>query len=385
MIGSLVGRLPGGMIPLSLLMSVRAEHLAWTGALAAMYLGAGAVSGPVLGRLIDRLGTQVVLPAANTVSALAMLCLAFGVINHAALAVGLILAAGAIAPPLDATTRALWPVTMPSRRHLHVVLALDTASQEMIYVMGPLAAAGITTAASARLAFIACALASTLGTVLIIRTPPARRRPVSPRYDWIGPLRSVRLRLVCLAMLCAGGPMGAITVVAVRAAARLDTASLSSVLPAALSVGAVTGGLAYGRRAWLTSPLVQLAWLASLFAAGWLLPLAASSATALTIATVAPGLVMAPMISAAYLSASTLAPAGHATETTALVTSSLGIGCALGTAAAGVFASDLFLPAAAAAAAVTAATASARPRSRPHHLAGGHHEHADSHNRSRSA
>ncbi|WP_329460548.1 MFS transporter [Streptomyces sp. NBC_01497] len=354
--GSLIGRLPGAMIPLALLRAEPSHGIAFASVLASLYLLSAAVGGPLVSRLVDRYEPRWVLSATSAVSSLALLALVCG--RQQTIVGGAVLIAGALAPPLDATVRALWPTLTPSGHHLRRMLALDTSAQELLYIAGPLLVATPALAAGAGMAFVADAVLSMLGTALVLTAVPARRLAASrTAVQRTGPLRSADIRLLCLAMVCAGGPIGAVTVIALRAANHIEAPALASALPAALSVGAVVGGLLHGRRTWQAHPLQQLTVLCSLFALGWLPFSVAHDPLGITATTFLAGLAMAPLISGAYLAATELAPPGHSAETNALVASALGIGCALGTATAGIISSTLQLPAAAA-----AATAAARRR-----------------------
>ncbi|MEU9168623.1 MFS transporter [Streptomyces sp. NPDC048420] len=364
--GALIGRLPTGMAPLAILLGTDhgAEDGSTAGLLAAVYLVANAIGGPLSARLVDRHGPRHVFPVGAALSSTAFLALATGP-GEVGWAVAAVTVAGTTRPPLDAALRTLWGAKgmMPSPAHQRVALALDSGTQELIYIVGPLLVATIVTATSASWALVATAAVGALGTALFVSTPVSRAHHANSqpaRPDWLGPIRSVRLRVLYAAMACAGVTIGALTPVAVEAADRLGAPGLSGGLPAALSCGAVLGGLAYGARSWSGSTADHLIVLSAVFAAGWIpLTIAGNPATVLSSA-VLPGLAMAPLLGAAFVMTSALAPSGHTTEAHALLVAFLDIGCAIGTAAAGLTHTQLLLPAGAAAAALTLATARRR-------------------------
>ncbi|MGW3308109.1 MFS transporter [Streptomyces sp. NPDC001073] len=363
LVGTLVGRLPTGMAPLAILL-LTAPGLGYgrAAALAALYPVANAVGGPVLGRLVDRCGQTTVLTAGAVLSGAAFLALGLG---GPLWLVAAVLSAGGSRPPLDPALRALWAKGMPSREHTRVALALESAVQELIYVVGPLTVAGIAATVSAYCAVALTAALGAMGTVLVITSPPSRVWTAGhrARADWLGPLRSGHLRLLYLAMLCVGVPMGALTPLAVDAAARFDDPELSGALPAALSVSAFFGGLVYGRRAWSGTTSRHLLVLSGGFTAGWLLMPGAVNTTTVLAAVLVPGLFMAPLLGAANLAASAAAPVGTLTEANALLVAALDVGSALGIAAAGLAPTTAVLPAGAAAATVLLAAARYRIRS----------------------
>ncbi|WP_432137200.1 MFS transporter [Streptomyces sp. bgisy154] len=342
LISTLMGRLPSGMAPLAIVLTGPDDRgYGSAGMLAAVYLLANAAGGPPLGRLIDRLGQTRVL----TVSALvAGAGFALILVDDAQMLGAVV--AGLSRPPLDATLRCLWKPLMPSREHERVALSLDAATQELIYIAGPLLAAAVAWATSAQWALLATAAVGLSGTLLVVTSPPSRAwRPTPRTADWLGPLRAVGLRRLYAAMVCAGVPMGAIVPVAVQTADRWQAPGLAGALPAVVSVGAAIGGLVYGTRSWPGSASGHLTVLCAVWAAGWLPLLAATGPATAVAAGLLPGAAMAPLLSAAYLITGHLAPDGTTTEAGALLVAALDIGCAVGTAAAGTDLGLLLLPA----------------------------------------
>ncbi|MFF1680751.1 MFS transporter [Streptomyces sp. NPDC058256] len=356
--GTLIGRMPTAMAPLAIVLIAARDGYALAGSLTALYLLANAAGGPLSGRLVDRYGQTRTLTTGALVSGAGFLMLAAAGTSHHGVAAGCVLIAGAAKPPLDAALRTLWAALMPTRDHERVALSLDAATQETIFIGGPLLVVGIAEAASARWALLATAAVGLTGTMMVVSAPPSRSwKPAPQRADWLGPLRSPSLRVLYLAMACAGVPMGALTPLAVQAADRLHDTGLSGTLPAAVSVGALLGGLAYGARSWPGTTAQHLLVLCGGFTVGWLPLLAAGTPTAALTAGILSGLVMAPLLSAAYLQTSALAPAGSATEASALLIAALDIGCAAGTAAAGIATTSALLPAGGGAACLVLLTA----------------------------
>ncbi|MFK0154258.1 MFS transporter [Streptomyces sp. NPDC090493] len=326
---TLIGRLPSGMAPLAVVLVGLDGGYRTVGALAACYLLANAAGGPVLGRLVDRWGQTGVLTVSVLIATagFALILVKDGQVLGAAIA-------GFARPPLDATQRSLFRSLMPDREHERVALALDASAQELVYIVGPLTVGVVAWVASAQVALVATGVIGLAGTLLVVASPPSRAwRPTRRAADWLGPLRSTGLRRLYAAMACAGVPMGAITPVAVRMSDRLQAPGLAGLLPAALSVGAVVGGIVYGARMWPGPVYGHLMVLCAVWAAGWLPLLAAASPLTAVAACLVPGAAMAPLLSAAYLLIAHSAPQGMATEAAALLVAALDIGCAAGTAA----------------------------------------------------
>ncbi|MFJ9893620.1 MFS transporter [Streptomyces sp. NPDC091280] len=355
--GTLIGRMPNAMAPLAIvLVSSDRSGAVVSATLAAVYLLGSAAGGPLIGRLVDRFGQPRPFATAAMVSGAALVVVAEGprqlpwpwVLAGVAVA-------GAAKPPLESGLRALFGTAhgMPTREHQRTVLALDAASQEVIYVLGPLLVAGISMTLSPSAALLTTAALGMAGTALVVTAAPSRSWSTEQRRaDWLGPVRSPRLRALYLAMVGAGIPIGALTPLSVDRGAAFGAPWLSGALPAVLSASAVVGGLAYGSRPWPGTASRHVSVLAVASAAGWLpIVWAGTPATALA-ATALPGLVMAPLLASAFLVTGHLAPPGTTTEAHALLVAALDMGCAGGAAAAGLAPTLALLPLGAASAAL---------------------------------
>ncbi|WP_329529522.1 MFS transporter [Streptomyces sp. NBC_01462] len=348
--GTLVGRLPNGMAPLAIVLAGAHTYGTVGGAaLAALYLLASAVGGPLIGRQTDCHGQSTTFTVSGLVSGAALVAVAVGSSRLWQVAAAVVVAGG-LKPPLEAGLRSLWGTgpgsVMPTRAHQRTALALDAASQELIYIAGPVIVADIALAASPSAALLVTAGLGITGTALVVTTGASRSwTPVDDRSrDWLGPLRSPHLRILYAAMACIGVPIGAITPLAINTGTRYDASWLVGGLPAVLSAGALLGGLAYGSRPWPGTAPRQLSALAALFSAGWLAVSVSGGPATVFAATAGAGLFMAPLLAAAFGVTGALAPRGTVTEAQALLVAALDVGCGLGTAADSLL-HPLFLPA----------------------------------------
>ncbi|MFD7908572.1 MFS transporter [Kitasatospora sp. NPDC059747] len=349
--GTLIGRLPTGMAPIAILLLVRAEHgpLALAGLFGALYGLAAAVGQPVLGRLVDRHGqTRILVPATIAASAAFLLLPCTGPARHPVLAALAVVVAGLSTPPLEAGLRALWPVLLPDQDRQRAALALDSSTQGLVFVAGPLVAAGFAAGAGAPAALVATAALGLLGTGLVVTAEPSRTWvPTTPggRVHWMGPLRVPGLRVLFAALIGTGVALGAVNVLALSAAERHHAGWLAGVMPAALSLGSMLGGLAYGRHAWPGAPSRHLVAASIGFAAGWL-PLLPDPAPAVAVlGAVLPGTFLAPLLTASFLTVDRLAPEGENTEAFAWLIACIGVGQAVGTALASLATAPLLVAA----------------------------------------
>jgi predicted MFS family arabinose efflux permease len=142
---ALIGRIPDSIAATCIVIlarSVTGSHS--TPGLAAGAFGIGtAVSAPLAGRAVDRLGQRQVMPllAVAFGAALTALALTAAHLGTAGLVV-LAAAAGMTRPPIEAGLRAQWPRLVPASR-LDAAYALDSTLQELIWIGGPLLLAAL--------------------------------------------------------------------------------------------------------------------------------------------------------------------------------------------------------------------------------------------------
>jgi predicted MFS family arabinose efflux permease len=331
-----LGALPVGMVPLGIILLLRAHGRSY--ALAGIADGAYALGlaamAPVLGRLIDRVGmARVLTPLALLFPGL-LVAVAFAGSGGApaAVTVALALACGATMPPLGACMRSLWPTLIPSPQLRQTAFAIDAVLQEMAFVLGPPLLALLVTLASPRAALFAAAGAGGLGSA-VFASRARRRHTRAPRGG--GALRSPRVRRLLLMSMVLGGSFGA-TEVAMPAFCELHGARASAgLILAALALGSATGGVIFGAR----TPRVPVPrrLLVALAAYGVLLVplLAAPSIPLMALLAFVAGMPIAPVFAGAYLLLDRFSVAGAATETFAWNTTCIYLGASIGTALGG--------------------------------------------------
>jgi MFS family permease len=366
---SLVARLPIGMTGLALVLLVRDAGHSYTaaGVVVGAYSLAGAATVPVFGRLVDRVGQpSVLVPLALLFPAalLGVIALAESGRPPAALVAAAALA-GAALPPVAACIRALWPALLPHPELANTAYAFEASVQELFFIAGPLIVA-LLAAVSPAAAVGASAAFGALGTLAFAATPSVRRwrgqarRGVGP----LGALATPGVRTVLGASACMGLSFGAIEVAVPAAAEAEGSRAAAGIVLAAFSLGSLVGGVALGAAPAARRPSVRYAAALAAYAAGLLLPLAASGIPALAVLFFVAGLAIAPAFAGAYGLTSALAEPGTATEAFAWISTSVVGGVAAGTAFGGAVVERLgvapALGLAAGAAAVAAVTTAAR-------------------------
>ncbi|XVQ12496.1 MFS transporter [Spirillospora sp. CA-255316] len=336
--GTLLGRLPNGMGMLAVVLHVRSEGGGYplAGTLAAVFGLAMAAGQPVLGRAMDRFGQSRVLLPAAWLSAAGFGLLALTGADPLPVTAAAVILAGFATPPLEAGLRALWTLVLPGPAEVKAAYALDAAAQEILFTAGPLlvvAAAAVNT----ETALLLTGALGVAGTLVVTTSAPSRAWRGEPRAsDWAGPLRAPGLRVLFTALTCAGIALGVYAVAVVAYAERARDDMASGLLLAAMSGGALVGGLVYGARSWPGEEHRRFAWLMAALAAGYLPLVWAPALPVMSVLAFASGLFLAPMLACSFTLVDRLAPSGTVTEAFAWVVAAFGVGGAIGSAAAGI-------------------------------------------------
>lgn len=318
LVGSILGRLPSGMYSLAILLFMHARSGSFLEAGVAMgaFTLAGAVGGPALGALVDRVGqTRVLAPSAVGQAGALLALVALGRAHAPTLALVAVTAlAGACQPPLAGCVRALWSQVTGDADALDAAYALDATSQEVIWTVGPLLV-GVATLASPDGGVLLCAAITLCGTAYFAAsslssgwhgTPSERRHR--------GALASHGLRALLCTVALSGVVIGAVEVGLPALAVEQGARWAAGPLLALFSMGSMAGGLVYAARSWRgeVGPRYRGLLLAMTVAVA---PLAAVHVLAGAFAlSVIAGLGLAPMLSAQFSLVGSLASASAATE-----------------------------------------------------------------------
>jgi len=255
LVSSLVARLPSGMYSLAVLLLVHASTGSFLAAGLAVgaFTLAGAVAGPALGALVDRVGqTRVLLPvAAGQASLLLALALLARKGAPVAAIVGLAALAGAMQPPIAGCTRALWSRLAVEEEALQTAYALDATSQELIWTLGPLLIGATAALLSPAAAVGLCALTTFGGTLLFATSSVSRNWRGGPGgHSSKTALASPGLVVLLATVLLAGVVIGAVEVGLPALAVQHGSHWAAGPLLALFSVGSMAGGLLYSARTW---------------------------------------------------------------------------------------------------------------------------------------
>lgn len=303
---ALVGRLPQGMAVLAILLLVRQATGSYAAAGVAVGAGAlaSAVGGPLLGRLIDRLGRRMVLgPAAATQAALYVLLVLAAQDRAGALPlIACSAAAGAVAPPISTVVRTLLGDLYDDTPTRETAYALEAIAQETIWIAGPLLITVVLALSSPKIAVLMLGAIVLGGTLLFMRSPLLDRAPHheehhgSPRSA----LASIDLRWLLVPTALMGFAIGSVEVGIPSLALHDGSRTASGFLLALWSLGSMIGGVRYSSTRWRSTLGSRYGMLLTANCAFIVPLLIANSIGVAGVCAVIAGLAIAPIFSCQY-------------------------------------------------------------------------------------
>jgi len=338
---ALVGRFPFAIVGLSIVLLMRREAYGYAdiGITLAAESVAIALTAAFIGRLADRTGrTRVILILGVATSVLlagetaAILAKA----PVAAVAVGAALQ-GATIPPISASMRALWGRLVAPERVMSAY-AFDAVQLELVFVIGPLVAAGIATALTPAVGLFLCAGLYLLASIGFATAPAVRAAPpdeTSAPRTRAGALGSPGIRTLAALGLLTAVSYGAIDVALPAFTESEGSRAAAGPLLTMWAFGSLLGGLWYGSVSWRAPLERRLLILVGILALG-AAPLAfAGSIPVMAVLLLLTGLAIAPMATTEFALIDRLAPAGMSTEAYSWQIVAGAVGFGLGAAIAG--------------------------------------------------
>ncbi|MEU2063875.1 MFS transporter [Streptomyces sp. NPDC013455] len=342
---ALTARLSYGTVALAVLLSVtRATgSYAVSGAVLSLFGATTVFLMPLRASLIDRHGARRALLPLSVLHGTLLCALAALTWRPGAPAPAIATAAalaGACAPPLGPTMRAVWSELIGDRDLLRRAYSLDGVAEELLFVSGPALVGALVGVAPPAAAILLGAALNVCGTCVFVTSPalPGPRPAPAGRGR-----RAVRGLLPPVAVaLGVGLALSAVELLVMAFAAErsYDTALVPWVL-GALSAGSALGGLVTGAVRWRTGTRVRL-WR---FAAGLGVVLApaglAPGLWTLTGAMALAGAFIAPALTTAYLLADETASEDTRTQAGAWVNTAVNAGSSAGALLAGLLVARL--------------------------------------------
>jgi MFS family permease len=343
-IGAVIDRVPIAGMSLAMILRVRIEtgSFAIAGVVEAAFAIATAISLPIQGRLIDRLGQTPILSAALVLNPLALIGLILAAKSGAGAvplaAIGA--ASGATQAATGSAMRTLWSTLIPDASLRQSAYALDAVSLEVAFIAGPLVTAALVAAGSPTVAVLANVGFATVGTLTftLSRASRAWRGHAGPA-GVAGPLRSRGILALLLVEGAFGVSLGAMEISIIAFTTEEGSSSAAGVLIAVQAAASLAAGLWYGSTHHGTPAAERYPRICLLLALG-LVPLLFTKSIAEAVPLMAiSGFALAPSGTVLYTLVDELAPRGTATEAFTWMITSISGGVALGSALGGVLVS----------------------------------------------
>jgi MFS family permease len=340
MLGTAIDRIPIAGTSLAIILLVRGEtgSFAIAGAVEAAFAIATAISLPVQGRLIDRLGQTRILAAAAVLNPIALIGLILAATSGAGTVslVALGAACGASQAATGSAMRALWSSLIPEQSLRQSAYALDAVSLEVAFIVGPLVTAALIAAGSPTLAVLANAGFAAFGTLTFLLSRASRSwHGGSAVANWAGPLRSRGILALLAIEVAFGVSLGAMEISITAFATHEGSSSMAGVLIAFQAAASLAAGLWYGSRHHDAPPGERYPRICLLLAVG-LVPLLFTTSIAEAIPLmIVSGFALAPAGTVLYGLIDELAPEGTATEAFTWMVTAISSGVAAGSALGG--------------------------------------------------
>lgn len=355
-----LARFPMSMVGISTILTVQSLYGNYTsaGGVSAALVVATAVGAPVLARLVDARGQSRVMLPAVLGSALGMV----GMITAAGLRaplwvlVALALVAGGLGGSMGSLVRSRWTTVLDSPDDIHTAFSLEAALDEVVFVVGPVAATALCTSAALPVTsgWVA-ALCLHLGGGLWLLSqratePPAHgpgpasalSRPRRSQGRANGPARTATSALrhgavlaVVAVFLGSGALFGANDVTAVAFATEQGRPSSSGLVLAAWALGSLSAALVYGSRTWAWPMWRQFLVGVLALALGASTFILASSVPVLMVLMLVTGMAIAPTVTVGNHIVQAVTPRDQLTEGLTWVGTAMNVGVSLGSLLAG--------------------------------------------------
>jgi MFS family permease len=336
-VAGFVGRVPMAMMTIAILLVVRHRTGSYglAGAASAAHTLTQAAMTPLVGRLVDRFGQSVILPRLLAIFLGGIVILTVAAAAHAP--VGVLFAgavvAGAGQLPYPSLVRARWTYLLASNTQLSTALALESAADEAIFIIGPV----VVTALSAWNPLIAPILAGGLalaGTVGFVGARASEPPPFAAESG-SGAWRIPAMWVLIASSVLIGVVFGNVEVAMIAFAQRHGASGLAGLLLGIVAFGSMGAGLWYGARQWRLDIAVRYRLSLATLAVGSLPALAAMTLWQLAPAALLIGVSIAPTLIASSGLVARVVPASSRTEGFTWQSTGINVGVAAGAALGG--------------------------------------------------
>ncbi|QPK94078.1 MFS transporter [Actinomyces sp. zg-332] len=251
-----ITRFPMSMVNISIILLISTLYKSYSiaGQVAAVTTVAYAIFVPWLSRLVDRYGQRKVMLPAILISSLNLLLLAFSAMFLLSPWVLNLFSAiaGASSGSIGALIRSRWAKTVQNPKQLHTAYALESAVDEVVYVIGPIIATVLTTSVYPPAGLVVAVFFNITGGIWLFSQKSTEPKLVKLEkgVKQKSLLRIKAISALAIIYLCAGTMFGLCDVVVVAFAEELGAKSYSGIVLAIFACGSMLGALIYGARHW---------------------------------------------------------------------------------------------------------------------------------------
>jgi MFS family permease len=254
-VAGIVGRMPISMLGLGIVILIARESGSYglAGAVSGVAVIAGALTGPIQGRLVDRWGQRLLILVGTMLCTVGLAGLLVAVRADAPswLLYVISFVAGGTRPQVGTFVRARWTHLLGRGRALQTAFALEAVGDEVVFIVGPVLVTALATQISP---YAALGAAGALGlgggvwlAALRASDPPGRGASDGNEK---APLPWLSLLLLSIIGLGLGATLGSAEVVTVAFTAAEGQPGMSGVVLAVWALGSLLAGLWYGSVHW---------------------------------------------------------------------------------------------------------------------------------------
>jgi MFS family permease len=326
------------MAPIGIVATLSQTHGEYwlAGAVSATYAFINAILSPQLSRFIDRFGQTKVAVPTTTLAAIAFAVLMVAANRH--WPIWILFAAAVVAalmPNMPAMVRARWTEIFRDRPELNTAFAFESAGDELVYILGASISVGLSVALFPEAGVVASTALLAAGTAAFLaqRSTEPPVGSATTAAGWAIRLRSVQI--ITLALIAVGAMFATTEVVVVALTRAFGQPDAATLVIGVYALGSFAVGLILGAFSPQMRLERQLLLTVGVIAATSLPLLSANGVASLGLAVFVSGIAIAPTFISAFGLIERRVPPSMLTEGVTWVTTGIGIGMALGSAAAG--------------------------------------------------
>lgn len=336
-----LARLPMSMVGIAIVLAVPEVYGTYTlaGQITAVYVIVHAIAAPLLAHLVDRYGQARVMDPALQVAGVGIIgtTAAIALAAPPAWVFAGAVVAGASIGSVGALVRARWTYVLREPGPIHTAYSLESALDEFVFIVGPVVATVLSTSVSPTAGLWLPAAAVLIGGRLLLSQratePPVIRRV--PGAAGGSMLHSGGMIVLTLVFAAVGAIFGATDVATVRFAEEQGNKAAAGAVLAVFACGSMLSGLGYGLRHWTSALWRRFAIGVLALAAGVSLFFVVTSLPMLAAVMFVTGFTIAPTIVNGNGLVTSFVRPDQLTTGLAWVGTALGVGVAIGAAAAG--------------------------------------------------